>query len=246
MKTYTVLGKTALALLLAHFSHGVAFATIYNAADDFSSTSNPTGVWSYGWSPTLGGAFNVDTDSTQALGGISGLVQWRGDQPAQADGNPSVFKNTTASPIVFSSITLPAGALALHPGSAGQDAVIQFTAPSAGQYSISAIFTGQDSEGPTSTDVHVYVGTTSVFDNLVNGFVPNSTASLVPSLFNLSQGETVDFIVGNGGNGFNNDATGLQADITAVPESTTMIAGLLLLLPFGAGLLRTVSTRREK
>lgn len=36
---------------------------IYDAAADFSPTSNPNGVWSYGWSATLGGAFQLYTQS---------------------------------------------------------------------------------------------------------------------------------------------------------------------------------------
>jgi hypothetical protein len=35
---------------------------IFNAAADFSATKNPNGVWSYGWSPTLGGTFVLDAD----------------------------------------------------------------------------------------------------------------------------------------------------------------------------------------
>jgi hypothetical protein len=229
-----------------------AFATIYDAAADFSSSSNPNGVWAYGWSQTLGGTFNTDSANIQNLGGIPGVVQWRGEQPPNADGNPSVFENTTSTTQTVGSISLPAGSLAFHPGSAGQDAVIQFTAPSAGQYLISAIFTGQDFRGPTSTDVNVYVGSTSEFSSVVNGFNPIGTTTLMPTLFTLTSGETVDFIVGDnggpdgpdaGGANFSFDATGLQAKITAVPEANTIIAGLLLLLPFGAGALRILRNK---
>ena len=221
-----------------------AQAALYDAATDFSSTSNPNGVWSYGWSQTLGAAFNSDTD-VQNLG--SGVVQWRGDQPPNADGNPSVFKNTTASQVTIGTVTMPANSLAFHPGSAGQDSVVRFTAPTAGSYLVAATFAGLDYVGPTSTDVHVMVGGVSYFSSVVNGFGPGSATSLGSILVSLSASETVDFAVGNNGgnvgqdaNGptFYYDSTGLQATVTAIPEPATMIAGTLLLLPFGASTLR--------
>jgi len=55
-----------------------------------------------------------------------------------------------------------------------------------------------------------------------------------PSLKN----ETVDFVVTTDGK-FAYDSTGLTADITSVvPEPATIIAGALMLLPFGASALR--------
>lgn len=227
-----------------------ASATIYNAATDFSATSNPNGVWSYGWSATLGGLFTADAANSviQNLGGIPGVVQWRGNLPPNADGNPSVFENTTVSSVIDGTISMPAGALAMHPGSSGQYSVIQFIAPTAGQYSISAAFLGLDFAGPTSTDVHVLVNGLVDFNSVVNGFGAPSTTSF-SSLVTLASGGTIDFVVGdNGGAGgqdasgpnFYNDSTGLSATITAVPEAGTMVAGMLILLPLGVSALRIV------
>jgi hypothetical protein len=230
----------------------VASATLYDAAAGFSTSANPNGFWEYGWSPTLGGTLTLDTDSIQNLGNVNGVVQWRGDQPPNADGNPSVFKNTTGSQQTIGSILMPNGALALHPGSAGQDSIVRFTAPTAGQYLISAAFSGLDKAGPTSTDVHVLVNSVVQFTAFVNGYGSGSSIpSSFSSTFTLSAGETVDFAVGyNGGSGqdangpnFYYDSTRLQATVSAVPEPTTMIAGALLLLPFGASTLRILRRR---
>ncbi len=51
-------------------------AVSYNPAGDFSLAGNPNGVWSYGWSTTLGSAGNLDSSNTTAYSGISGLDGW--------------------------------------------------------------------------------------------------------------------------------------------------------------------------
>ena len=61
-------------LSLGVFVHPGA-AQSYNPAGDFSLAGNPNGVWSYGWSTTLGSAFNLDSSNTTAYSGISGLDQ---------------------------------------------------------------------------------------------------------------------------------------------------------------------------
>ena len=47
---------------------------VYDAAADFSPTNNPNGVWSYGWSSSLGSTFNLDVSSTT----VDGLDFWEG------------------------------------------------------------------------------------------------------------------------------------------------------------------------
>jgi len=232
----------------------VASATIYTAAADFSTTTNPDplngGVWAYGWSSTLGGTFTTATDVLQDLGGVPGVVQWRGDQPPGADGNPSVFKNTNPSTANIGSITMPGSSLAFHPGSAGQNAVVQFTAPAAGQYSVSASFQGYDHVGPTDTSVYVLVGNTAIWVGTVSGFM--QTPVTFNSTVSLTVGETVDFAVGFDPSQVSGrttglwyyDSTGLSATISSVPEPTTMVAGALLLLPFGASTLRILRKSR--
>jgi len=227
----------------------VASATLYDAAADFSPTPNPSGVWAYGWSQTLGSAFNLDTTVNLSLGGVPGVVQWQGNQPPGADGNPSVFENTTSSPQIIGSISMAANSLAFHPGSAGQYSIVQFTAPSAGSYLISTTFQGDDFVGPTTTGVDVLVNGVTKFTGVVNGFenvgngpVPTYGASPFTSwsssVVSLTKNETVDFVVTTDGK-FAYDSTGLTADITSVvPEPATIIAGALMLLPFGASALR--------
>ena len=70
-------------------------AMVWDAAADFSSIDNPNGVWSYGWSATLGGTFILDTDFQV----FSGLDQWRSNLSPTGDGTPLVEHNGTAGPI---------------------------------------------------------------------------------------------------------------------------------------------------
>src|SRR6185437_5984835 len=49
--------------------------SVADVAADFSSTSNPTGVWSYGWSMTLGSPFILSRSPAVR----EGLDTWRGN-----------------------------------------------------------------------------------------------------------------------------------------------------------------------
>src|SRR5215469_1133382 len=62
-----------LTLLLA-LASACAQAQTYDAVKDFSITSNPNGVWSYGWAPTLGGTFNLYSVTDTAS--VTGMQAW--------------------------------------------------------------------------------------------------------------------------------------------------------------------------
>jgi hypothetical protein len=192
-----------------------------SAAGDFSSSSNPNGAWSYGWSSTLGSAFNLDTSNTTNHDGTTGLSGWMGNQAP--DGAPDVLYNATSNTITWVATTFQPGQLGLSPGT-GQYVVVRWTAPSTGQFSITSAFSGLSSLGD-SVDVHILRNGISIFDSTVVGS-PNPTT--YSGLQNLSIGNTIDFVVGWGSNGNNHDdTTGLTASI--VPEPSTL--GLV-----GAGL----------
>jgi len=190
----------------------------YDAASDFSPTNNPNGVWSYGNSATLGGAFNPFTMTSN----YQGIDFWNFGGGAFAP--PLVGHNSTSSPITFSSVTVQAGELFFHPwsGSNDQFSIVQFTVPTAGLYSISTSFVGIDFVGPTTTDVHVLVDGSSIFDGAVNSYGGGPSFSTSLTLF---AGDTIDFAVGRGVDGtYNFDSTGLSADISSatVPEPATL------------------------
>jgi len=98
----------------------------------------------------------------------------------------------------------------MHPGPQGQQTVVRWTAPSSGTFNISGRFEGI-AGGHATTDVHVMHNSTSIFDGYVNGL-----GSVVPYSMQrtVTAGDTIDFVVGDGGNAYWSDSTGLGATIT--------------------------------
>jgi endonuclease YncB( thermonuclease family) len=186
---------------------------ISDVAADFSRTSNPNGVWRYGWSFTLGSSFILSTDRRVR----EGLDTWRGDRAA--DGNTGAYHNGTGGPIILNgSARYEPGQFGLHPGPAGEYAVVRYTAPKAGQAFLTSRFIGQDFFGTgTTTDVYVLLNGRTLLNGLVEGFGSRSAVPFSTSLAVLP-GDTIDFAVGFGRNRtFGHDSTALAATITLVP-----------------------------
>lgn len=216
-------------------------------ADDivssFSVTNgNPNGPWTYGETKGAGGAFTAFSLGEVNANGIPGVNAWT--TPLLY---PVVANNTTGSSFfTVGTVFWPVGFLNMHPDDGGNDAVVRYTVPSTGTYTISGMFQGDDNGGVcqtacafgTSTDVHILAnGSTSLFGAEVAGFLNQQAFSITGS---FTAGETIDFVVGYGTDGnYFNDSTGLQGTITEVsgvagaPEPSTlalMCAGLLLLV----------------
>lgn len=199
-----------------------AHAQTYDAAVDFSIASNPNGVWTYGFSTTLGGALTL---FDQTAGGATPV--WR-HSVVQNLGTPAIYRNDTGGVING----LPVGGLALHPGAA-ELAVLRFTAPSAASYSINTQFLDGDFGQTGATILHNGV---TLFSNPATSGNPafNTTVALLA-------GDTVDIVVDHAGDGFFNDTTGVAAVIqnaSSAPEPGTVA------LLFVGGLVGTLVRRR--
>lgn len=197
-----------------------------DATADFSNTSNPNGVWSYGWSDTLGDTFRRFSVVTDVNGAYD---VWSAGNIAAL----SVGKARAGGYVCCGTVTIAPLTMSMHPGPEGQYAIVRFTAPSDGTYSIEASFWGQDSVGPTSTDVHVRTAAGDLFTGVVQGFGAASLQSHSGSVV-LTAGQTLDFTVGYGPNAsYGYDSTGFSASVSAVPEPATLalwLAGGALLL----------------
>ena len=209
-----------LTVLLASIGATQAHAG-YDAAADFSPTSNPNGVWSYGYSTTLGGTFNLYTSHGNFLnpdGTPTGLDSWNQNIGL---GNPAVIHNGTNAPLYVagSALYLP-GQLAFHPGPDGENSIIRFTAPTTATYALASSFVGLDDTGTTS-DVHVFLNEVPLFNGLINGYGAMDTFS---TSLNLKAGDQVDFIVGYGTNHtYFADTTGISATFSTVPEPSSVV-----------------------
>ncbi len=186
----------------------------YNAAADFSPENNPNGVWSYGWTPTLGGSFAADTIHVDTNG--QGLDRWQSS--IGGDGNPQVVHNATGTDLseAGTGVFLPANQLVQHPGPGGQYSIVRWTAPDEGFVLIAAVFTGADSVVGTTTDVHVLDDGTPLFDNEVTGF--GNMASFASQPINVAQGDTIDVAVGYGSNAnYFSDSTATDLTVNFMP-----------------------------
>ena len=194
--------------LAVAWDKGKFTTAVFDGAADFSATLNPTPLWAYGASPTLG---SLVAFTTHVVEGISG---WR-DAPGipTSFGVPAVAYNHTSAPVGL----WPPGQLGFHPGPNGEFGVIRWTAPAGGEYQLRVKFSGGDS---ATTDVHVLRTGLSLFTGNING---QGDTELFASPVTMSAGDTVDFAVGVGGNHFFSDSTFTDIRITANRPSLKVV-----------------------
>jgi hypothetical protein len=182
---------------------GKCAGTNIQAGSEFSSIRNPNGMWSYGAS-LAPGSFTIFT----VAGQVSGLDSWRvAAGIPDSTGAPVIYHNGTGSPL-NTHIVYPAGQLVLHPGPDGEYAVLRWTAPADGTYGIESVFTGGD---VATTDVHVVESGVTLFSGSVSG---KGDRQVYRGNRTLRTGDTIDFAVGAGGNGYFNDSTFLDVTIS--------------------------------
>ena len=208
---------------------GPAQAATYDAVSDFSVTSNPGSVWSYGYS--FFPAYSLilfDKPTTTAT-----FVIWN-DASYIVSGTPAAWSLLSGSAI---NGVLP-GQMALHPGPSYRGyAILRFTAPSTADYNVVGQFYAGDSGTMNGSVVHNSNLSTPLayFSNTTDA----STFSF--SALHLVAGETLDLAVGNNGD-YGSGSTPVTMTITtAVPEPAT-----LALMLGGLGVVGWVAWRRKR
>ena len=137
---------------------------------------------------------------------LAGLEIWR--SPGVTD--PNVTHNPLTRAISAPWARWDPGRLALHPGPAEYSA-IRWAAPEAGRYQVSGRFVGIGTHA--TTDTHVLHNGRPLFTGGVNVRDGGNAAPFKQNV-EMAKGDTLDFVVGNGGNGYGGDSTGLELVVT--------------------------------
>jgi hypothetical protein len=87
------------------------------------------------------------------------------------------------------------GQLALHPGLNGEYSIVRWTAPTTGEYTISAVFTGI--APAATTDIHILHNGKSVYDSFINSQGNDNSVTYSKSLA-IKKGDNIDAAVGPG------------------------------------------------
>lgn len=219
---------TAAALLVATsgLASGASAATTYNFAD----FDNP--VFSYGFGVT-GYTFTTYNQRFENCLGATGLTCASYD----ASGFPLIGVNTTGSTLNFQTVALPTNTLYFHPanGACCGDAILAFTAPTAGDYKFTGTFSRIDTVPSGGNGVIAIEAATGNYGGgatpIFSTVIPNGAYGSGFSFSNrlkLNAGQAVFFGVNNNGGEYTYDSTGLVGSIAAVPEPATwamMIGG---------------------
>ncbi len=239
--TSAVLGASIAAALA--LSAPASAAVIYDAVKDFHGGVS-TGTWSYG-TGTGGVSFTAMTAFSTNCEGAAGISCWQ--TPTPVDRVPLVAKNTTLSTqFIYNTVVQPTDVLNVHPGPVS-DAIVRFTAPTSGLYSLSGFFETLDTN-PNGVALSLFLNNSSLGtlpflgSPAVAPSTPGGTIGINLGL-NLLAGDRLDFVVNNNGS-YYNDSTGLSATFSTggVPEPATwalMIGGFGLV---GAALRRRRAT----
>ena len=197
-----------------------AYATdTWDATTDFGP-QNPNGAWSYGYGTTGTSFTPYSLYSPNCEGGIKcWYAPFYGDVPR-------VGFNPTGQFIDWGTVVFPPDTLSVHPY-AGEDTIVQWTAPATGTYSIAGFFDILDIY-PTGIIGLVYENGTQLYSGEILGppaQFPDKVGGREDfsfSALNLKAGDVISFAV-NDDNDFYYDTTGFDATITLVPEPGSLL-----------------------
>lgn len=185
-----------------------AQAITYDAVGDFSNASNPAGVWSH-LKETSPSAATPLSLASKTCGNPSGLDCWNSNLPVPDF--VSVIKNTTPSTASYLTIVQPTDVLNLDPEA--YTAVVRFSAPTTGSYSIVGTFSGIDvDENPHP--VAILESQASVFSATISKHGQSDSFDLIES---LNAGDTIDFEVKTGSAGCSYCYLGTSLEATVTP-----------------------------
>lgn len=202
--------STGLAAVITMPSPPTPQVLTYNPVTDFSPSSNPAGVWTYGYRVSAGAPFGFlpANDDPHALG--ANIHTWYLPNPYNL---PLIVRNNMGANFIGYGATWPPDMLNLHPGGSGEKSVLRWTAPASGAVTISGRFEGLNAPTPTTTDVTVIHNTATLLSGSIN---LNGSGNSTPISLSrtVATGDIIEFVVGYGNGDVQQDSTGLAATIT--------------------------------
>ena len=192
-------------------------AVVHDVSRDFSPSSNPAGAWSYGYSATLGGRFNLLTFA-RTFGAENGVLisAWQVTDALSPSVNRVMGNGIAVSE--GGAFTAPSGTVYVWPGNDGSPGVyglIRFTVTAGGSGENRVESAARSNfDGPVSgdSDFHVLKNGQELFARLV---APNSATGYSNTLA-LATGDTIDFAIGRGADG-SPDHSSLKVQATLRP-----------------------------
>jgi hypothetical protein len=197
-------------------------ALVFDLGRDFSLAANPNGPWRYGYTRGTELRRSEVESATEAVA-TPPIGFWHAGRGGTGY-YPYVAANLGAATAAEPTRGWAArpGEAALEASQVGQLAVVQFTVPRDGRYTISADFAGIHKR-LSSTDVHVLLGDEPLFSAAIEGyggdpaFFPRQglhPAASYRATRSLRTGDVLTFAVGPGANRTHfNDTTGLLVTI---------------------------------
>jgi hypothetical protein len=154
---------------------------------DFSPRANPGGPWSYFDSALL-------THTHTRYKGVQGFPNWSDDVPYPD--RITIGRNRTGQPVVLfgGDLVIPTDHLMIDDEESGVLAIVQFTAPTAGTYTLKGDFKALAANGPghgVAIDVNNEHG-------IFGKFISHGNVRKFDLTVTLAVGDTLQFEVGRG------------------------------------------------
>jgi hypothetical protein len=196
-------------------------AVDWDAGRDFKANEVPNGpqellnpngtvpAWSYGHRAlfaTSGLTLYVASEHVNEAGNPAGLDGWSSGSSCVVNrGDTQLIYDFGAGP----NLPLEPGEMAMHPSSNNEFAVVRWTAPASGTYSLLAWWRDLDAHGGNGGSAGIVTNGVMVFEEVMaNGGATGFTNSLA-----LLAGDTVDFLLGSSGD-WGYDTTAFNVVIT--------------------------------
>lgn len=212
LKVFTITITLILAISQIAWAQTPNTVPTYDAVKDWSTQSNPNGVWSYGYLTAWGAPFTL-----YSWGGTCpqypGLSFW---YISDCSGPPTVAHNDTDKTVCQQTNCLPTAYLGFDVRT--QLSVLRWTAPSSGKFLFQVTFVGLDWAGPTSTYVYVLRNSKRLF---LKAPITSYQWPLLlhPYAWTLSAGDTIDFIVDWGKDkNWGYDVTGAEVKVWSLGQ----------------------------